>query len=85
MADFLPYQQSTVDVFDGTTWVNVFATNTGFTFDTAWTRQEFDISAFKNPAMKVRFGYANFNGLVYAFPQWSVDDICISVTASLCI
>jgi hypothetical protein len=82
--DAAGWMTSTVDVFDGTAWVNVYTNPSGagnIVADAAWTRVEYDVSAYKNAAFRVRFGYAVTSTGVYAMSCWNVDDLTLS-TAS---
>jgi hypothetical protein len=82
--DASEYMASTVDVFDGSTWVNVYTNPSGagnLVTDAAWTRQEYDVTAQKNAAFRVRFGYSIGSTSVYAMSVWNVDDVTLS-TAS---
>jgi hypothetical protein len=83
-SDASEYMTSTVDVFDGSTWVNVYTNPSGagnLVTDAAWTRQEYDVTAHRNAAFRVRFGYAIVSTNVYAMSVWNVDDVRLS-TAS---
>jgi hypothetical protein len=79
------YMTSTVDVFDGSRWRNVYqnpsssqSPTSDLVTDNAWTKQEFDVSAFKNAAFQVRFGYSISTSSVYAMSCWNVDDVTLS-------
>jgi hypothetical protein len=73
------YMTSTVDVFDGSTWQNVYQNpSSSYVLDNAWTKQEFNVTAYKNAAFQVRFGYSIPSSSVYAMSCWNVDDVTIS-------
>ncbi|MFN5514092.1 MAG: S8 family serine peptidase [Cyanobacteriota bacterium] len=77
-SDYTPYMQNTVDVFDGSSWINLWSSGEepGVT-DNAWMAQTFDISSYKGKSTSVRFG---FNiGSLGEFPvsSWNVDDVKI--------
>jgi hypothetical protein len=77
------WMTSTVDVFDGTAWVNVYTNPSGsgnIVADSAWTRVEYDVTAQKNGAFRVRFGYAVTDAGVYSMSCWNVDDVTVSST-----
>lgn len=81
--DSAGWMTSTVDVYDGTSWVNVY-TNPGGTTrvtDSAWTKVSFDVTAQKNATFRVRFGYSIVDAGVYAMSCWNVDDVTISSSA----
>ena len=78
------WMTSTVDVYDGTSWVNLYTNPSGagnITADSAWTKVEYDVTAQKNAAFRVRFGYAVTDSGVYEMSCWNVDDVTLS-TAS---
>lgn len=76
-SDFPPFMENTVDVWDGTQWVTVWASD-GMeqTFDQAWVRKAYDLTPYKNPALRVRFGHAiGFDGGFPGWGGWNVDDV----------
>jgi hypothetical protein len=78
------WMTSTVDVFDGSAWVNVYTNPSGvgnIVADAAWTRVEYDVTAYKNAAFRVRFGYAVTSTSVYAMSCWNVDDVTVSTVS----
>lgn len=82
--DSAGWMTSTVDVFDGSSWVNVYSNATGssgIVTDSAWTRITYDVTAHKNAAFRVRFGYAVVDAGVYAMSCWNVDDVMLSSAA----
>lgn len=79
--DSAGWMASTVDVFDGSAWVNVYTNPAGagnLVSDSAWTKIEYDVTAHKNAAFRVRFGYAIVNAGVYQVSCWNVDDVTLS-------
>jgi hypothetical protein len=75
------WMTSTVDVFDGSAWVNVYSNPSGagnLVADSAWTKVEYDVTAHRNAAFRVRFGYAVPEAGVYAMSCWNVDDVTVS-------
>jgi hypothetical protein len=78
------WMTSTVDVFDGASWVNVYTNPSGagqIVADSAWTLVEYDVTAHKNAAFRVRFGYAVTDAGVYSMSCWNVDDVVLSTAA----
>jgi hypothetical protein len=66
----------TIDVWDGTAWVNVFLTAAAL--DDAWLPVSIDVSQYKNADFQVRFGHALADiAVLPSEPSWSVDDIQI--------
>lgn len=75
------WMTSTVDVFDGAAWVNVYTNPSGagdIVADGAWTKVTYDVTAQKNAAFRVRFGYAVTDAGVYSMSCWNVDDVTVS-------
>jgi hypothetical protein len=80
-SDASGWMTSTVDVFDGTTWVNVYTNPSGtgnVVTDSTWTKVEYDVTAQKNAAFRVRFGYAVPDSGVYSMSCWNIDDLTLS-------
>ncbi|MRG95133.1 hypothetical protein [Polyangium spumosum] len=78
-SDYGPYMTNTVDVFDGNAWVNVW--NSGgppALKDAAWTLVTYDLTAYRNPQMRVRFGFEVGNGGVFTVSGWNLDDVTIA-------
>jgi hypothetical protein len=77
-ADHLPYQQSFVEVWNGSLWLTLWAT-AAFppVQDTAWTAQSFDVSDFLHAGFRVRFGFVNLDPQVFRVSQWNLDDVKI--------
>lgn len=65
---------ATIDVYNGLAWVNVW-TNVGAVSDSAWTTQTIDLTAYKNAAMKVRFGWSG--AATSKVSGWNIDDLSI--------
>jgi hypothetical protein len=81
-SDYTPFMTNTIDVWDGTTWVNLWMSG-AFppVADTAWTYVSFDVTAYKNAAMQVRFGYQIGSAGVYTVSSWNVDDVLVASAA----
>lgn len=83
-SDFIPYMTNSVDVWNGTTWVNLW-TSSGSIVDApagggpGWNYHQFNLTAYANPAMKVRFGFmvGSASGL-YTIGSWNVDDVLVA-------
>ncbi len=80
-SDSASYMTSTIDVWDGAGWVNLYTNPTSVVTDGAWTRETYDLTPYKNAALQVRFGYALLSKTVYAMSCWNVDDVTISTAA----
>lgn len=79
---FPPYMSSTVDAFDGTKWVTIWHTPTveiegGGVRDNGWKLRALDVTAFKNPSFRIRFGVEVMHDGALAVSSWNLDDIAI--------
>jgi len=80
--DEASYTLATVDVFDGAHWVNVYSNPASpVVTDAAWTRQEYDVTAEKNAAFRVRFGLTIPSKTAYVMSSWNVDDVVLSTVS----
>jgi hypothetical protein len=79
-SDYSPYMTNTIDAWNGSAWVNVFATGSAGTIDGAWTYFEYDLSAHANAAMQVRWCYAIGSSGVFDSSGWNIDDVSIGPT-----
>jgi hypothetical protein len=81
-SDYDPFMHNGVDVWDGTTWVNLWTSGSapGIS-DNAWTYVSFDVTAHKNAGMKVRFGYNIGSAGVFTVSSWNVDDVLVASAA----
>ncbi len=66
-----------IDVFNGTSWVNIFSNGATSLDDNAWTLMTYDISAYVNANFKVRFGMGGSDGTVQYY-GWNIDDLTIN-------
>jgi hypothetical protein len=79
-SDYTRYMSNSIDVFDGTAWVNLWTSGgPPAIFDAQWTKVSHEITAYKNASMRVRFGFLIGNSLgVFTVGSWSVDDVVIA-------
>ncbi len=78
-SDYTPFMANKVEVFNGTTWVNLWTTagSPGIQ-DSQFTKVSYDLTAYKNAGLRVRFGFTVTSGGVFMVSQWNVDDVIIS-------
>jgi hypothetical protein len=79
-SDYTPYMNNVVEVFDGAQWVQVWQSGSspGIS-ESAWSLQTYDVTAYKNAAMQVRFGYTIGSSGVYSgCGGWNVDDLLLA-------
>jgi hypothetical protein len=78
-SDYTPFMQNTIDVFDGTAWQNVWATGEfPMVQDAAWTHVTYDLTAYKNANMQIRFGFNVGSSGVYTVSSWNIDDVVVA-------
>jgi hypothetical protein len=80
-SDSAPYMTSTVDVYNGASWINLYTNPSGATnqvTDSAWNQSTIDVTSYKNAAFQVRFGFAVPNIHTYSMSDWNVDDVVIA-------
>ena len=78
-SDYSPFMQNVVEVFDGLTWQTIWSTGSypGIQ-DSSWVLQTFDVTAYRNGAFQVRFGFnITTSPGVYTVSSWNVDDVRI--------
>jgi hypothetical protein len=81
-SDYTPYMQNSVDVWNGTSWVNLWITGGApGVNDIQWNCFSFDVTAYKNAAFQVRFGFMIGSGGVFTVSSWNVDNVSIDGTA----
>lgn len=80
VSDYPNFMHNSVEVFDGTNWqvVSAFPTNPPVLADTAWTPFSFDVSAFSNANLQVRFGYDVGSAGVFSVGGWNLDNVSIA-------
>jgi hypothetical protein len=77
-SDYLPYMTNYVDIFDGTSWINVFTTGASPGInDTSWVKIQYNIpaSALNKANVRVRFGYSVNTSGALLVASWNVDDV----------
>ena len=78
-SDYTPFMQNSIDVWNGAAWVNIWMSGPSPAIqDAVWTKFSYDLTAYKNAALKVRFGYTVLSGGVFQVSSWNVDDFVIA-------
>ena len=78
-SDYDPYMHNDIEVWDGSQWVQIWVTGPfpGIE-DSEWTYISHDITAYKNAAMRIRFGFDITSGGVFTIGSWNVDDVLVA-------
>jgi hypothetical protein len=90
-SDAPPFMTSDIEVWNGSQWVAVW-TQPGFTqiMDApvaggpGWNLNEFDLTPYRNAAMRIRFGMRIGDPQVYDFGSWNIDDVLVASCPSAC-
>lgn len=76
--DQSPYAAATVEVWNGASWVPLFATGDTPTTDNGWAFFEYDVTSYKNAGFRVRFGHQIGSAGAYTMSGWNIDDVEIA-------
>lgn len=75
-ADYPPFMDSTIEVWNGSAWIQIFAVPSSTPYsESAWTRVQYDVTAYKNAAFRVRFGVAVTSTSAFDRGSWNIDDL----------
>ncbi len=78
-SDHLPYMQNSVEVYDGTTWITLWASgNSPGVQDSSWSSHAHDLAAYKSAQMRLRFGYKILKAGSYTVSGFNIDDVVIA-------
>jgi hypothetical protein len=78
-SDYPDYQLLHIQVYDGSSWVNLWEKphNGEQIVDTEWTLITYDLSAYANANLQVRWGNNINQSGVWHTSGWSIDDVHI--------
>jgi hypothetical protein len=83
-SDYTPYMKNLVQVYDGVVWNTVYETfGSPGVDDTSWQYLEYDITAYANANLQVRWGYNIASSGVFSRGSWNVDNVMISDTTEI--
>jgi hypothetical protein len=78
-SDYPGFMNSTIDVWNGASWVNIFTMTAGVgIMDGAWTSQTYNITPYINANFQVRFGHNIGQAGAFIRGGWNIDDITIT-------
>jgi hypothetical protein len=80
-SDYDPFMHNAVEVWNGAQWVNLWTSGSFATQDASWTFIQYDVTAHKNAAMRVRFGFDIGSLGVFTIGSWNVDDVLVASAA----
>ncbi len=81
-SDWDPWMNNRIQVFNGQSWVTIWESGSTPVTDSTWTKITHDLTAYKNAAMQIRFGFSigQTQG-IFQVSGWNIDDVVVA-TAS---
>ena len=78
-SDYDPYMHNRVEVYNGNQWITLWTTGPApGIMDSSWTYQQFNLTNYKNPSMRVRFGFDIGSQGVFNIGSWNIDDVLVA-------
>jgi hypothetical protein len=75
-----PNMRNRVQVWNGNQWITVWATG-DFLFESSWSYWQHDLTNYKNPQMRIRFGFDVGMFAFGGFSSWNIDDVLVASQA----
>ena len=75
---------NTVQVWNGQSWITLWTSGGPPGVEDSppngqgWTYIQYDVTNYKNAAMRVRFGFDIQSGGVYTIGSWNIDDVMVA-------
>ncbi|MDI1482933.1 MopE-related protein [Polyangium sp. y55x31] len=79
-SDVSPYMNNVIEVFNGTAWVQVWQSGSTASTASSWTKVSYDLSAYKNANMRIRWGFNIASSGIYPYASWNIDDVVVAST-----
>lgn len=77
-SDSQPWMHNVVEVWNGSAWIQIWASDFQFIQDNVWTLQQFNLTPYIGPATKVRFGFDVSIQGAFQVGGWNIDDVIIA-------
>lgn len=77
-SDFTPWMTNVIEVWNGAAWIQVWKSANQPILDAQWTYVTQDLTAAKNAAMRVRFGFNVGQAQAFKVSGWNIDDVLIA-------
>jgi hypothetical protein len=83
-SDYDPYMHNRVEVYNGLQWIVLWQTGSAPGIQDSppqglgWTFQQFDLTGYKNTAMRIRFGFDITQAGVFNVGSWNIDDVLVA-------
>ena len=79
-SDITPFMNNVIEVFNGTSWVQVWQSGATPSLANAWTKVYYDLTPHKNANMRLRWGFNVISSVVDPVGSWNIDDVTVSTT-----
>lgn len=86
-SDYDPFMHNIIEVWNGSKWVTLWTSGgapgvqDSPPIGMGWTFIQHDLTAHKNAAMRVRFGFDVASGGVFTIGSWNIDDVLVAAAA----
>lgn len=72
------YDHAYIQVYNGSSWVQIFANGSTTIDESSWSLIQYDVSAYadNNPNFRIRFGLGSTDGS-WQYCGWNIDDIVV--------
>lgn len=86
-SDYDPFMHNVVEVWNGANWTVLWNSGPAPGVEDSppnglgWTFIQFDITAYKNAGMRIRFGFDITSGGVFTIGSWNIDDVLVAAAA----
>jgi hypothetical protein len=78
-SDYANFMINEVSVWNGTAWVILWQSGgSPGVQDSVWNKQAYELTGYKNAAMKLRFGFSIGSTSVYTVSSWNIDDVVVA-------
>ena len=79
-SDGHPNMHNRIQVWNGSQWITVWSSG-DYLFESSWSYWQHDLTNYKNPAMRVRFGFDVGDFAFGGFSSWNLDDVLVASQA----
>lgn len=76
-SDIQPYMNHIVQVYNGAVWYTIYQSGGTAVNDAGWTPVSYDISAYRNANMRIRWGFTIGSPGANASGSWNIDDVLV--------
>jgi hypothetical protein len=81
-SDYAPFMQNRIDVYNGSQWITIWTSGGPPPVnDAQWTFVQHNLAAYKNPEMRLRFGFNVGQANAFEVGSWTIDDVLVASAA----